>query len=258
MNAQREDRDLTTKIVAALSEVAKCDICLRQPSTAKYLLADYVPVPRFGGFAAVEAVTIGINPAPNKAGRRALPLIAGFGKTRRSDLEDDEILSISKFQDTYFDDGNAHTFFDNNFYFILHTIDTSWTYQSGKVSHIDVVSCVTDPLWSKVGLANPDAQVTIRQNCRPHLFRTLELIPSGTWLFWGGQETVRALNELGPKTIAKGVTTEKSVGWFMGDIEVKGNWHPFMAWDKVGPGMSNPDRCEIGEIVKARILSAAH
>jgi hypothetical protein len=198
------------------------------------------------------AVTIGINPATNKVGRRALPLVSGF---RRSGLREDDLISIFEFQNTYFDDGKAHTFFDNSFYFILHTIDKSWTYQSGKVAHIDVVFCVTDRRWSELGRADAGAQATIRQNCRPHFFRTLELVPPRTWLFWGGQETLKALNELEPRIDARGVTKEKRVAWHMGQVEMKGNPYPFMAWDKVGAGMSNGDRCEIGEVVKARLLA---
>jgi hypothetical protein len=257
MESLNEDHDLATNTVAAASGVvAKCDICLRQPSAARYLVADYLPVPRFGRFAAAKAVTIGINPAVNKAGIRALPLISQFGKTRRSDLNDADLISISKFQDAYFDDGKAHMFFDNNFYFILHTIDASWTYQSGRAAHIDVVSCVTDPLWSR--LADRNAQAAIRENCRPHFFRTLELVPSGTWLFWGGRETMRALNELNPRTNAEGVTTEKSVSWQMGELEINANLYPFMAWNKIGQGMSNGDRCELGRLVKSRIIAAAN
>jgi hypothetical protein len=43
----------------------------------------------------------------------------------------------------------------------------------------------------------------------------------------------------------------------MGQVEIKGNSCPFRAWDKVGPGMSNGDRCEIGEVVTARMLHLA-
>jgi hypothetical protein len=72
---------------------------------------------------------------------------------------------------------------------------------------------------------------------------------------YGGRETVMALDELEPRIDATGVTGEKQVAWQMGEIKIKGNTYPFMAWDKIGAGMSNGDRCEIGEAVKARICS---
>jgi len=234
--------------------VARCMACLQDPRTARYLPPDYVPICHFGRLQSAKAVTVGINPAPNKSGKRAIPLVSGFGKASRSQLHDNDLVSISKFQDGYFDQGNAHVFFDNNFYFVLHTIDESWTYQSGNVAHIDVVFCVTDPLWSKLG-RDKKAQASIRRNCRPHFFKTLDLIPSGTWLFWGGQETAKALGDLNPRIGPTGVTKEKQVAWNMGNIELKGNTYPFIAWDKVGAGMSNNDRCELGEIVKERIRS---
>ena len=230
--------------------------CLRDPSTARYLPPDYVPIRHFGRLESVKAVTVGINPAPNRPGRRAIPLVSGFGRPSRSELYDDDLVSIAKSQAAYFDQGNAHVFFDNHFYFVLHTIDETWTYQSGNVAHIDIVFCVTDPLWSKLA-RDKNAQASIRRNCRPHFFKTLELIPSGTWLLWGGQETMKALGELNPRIAATGLTSEKQVAWQMGEIGMKENTYPFMAWNKIGPGMSHPDRCEIGEIVKARIRSGA-
>jgi hypothetical protein len=232
--------------------VARCMDCLQDPLTERYLLSDYVPVRHFGRLQSAKAVTVGINPASNESGKQAIPLVSGFGISRRSQLHDNDLVSISKFQDTYFDQGKAHAFFDKNFYFVLHSIDESWTYQSGNVAHIDVVFCATDPLWSKLG-RDKKAQASIRRNCRPHYFRTLELIPSGTWLLWGGQEAANALGELNPWISSTGVTTVKQVAWKMGNIELKGNTYPFIAWNKVGAGMSNNDRCELGEIVKQRI-----
>ena len=139
------------------------------PRTACYLPPDYVPIRHFGRLQSAKAVTVGINPAPNKSGRHAIPLVSGFDRASRSQLHDDDLVSISNFQAAYFDQGNAHAFFDNNFYFVLHTIDESWTYQSGNVAHIDVVFCVTDPLWSKLS-RDKTAQASIRRNCRPDLF----------------------------------------------------------------------------------------
>ena len=234
---------------------ATCVKCLQDDVTVRYVLADYVPTQRFGGFDSVKAVTIGINPAPNKPRRRALPLLSDFGRSSRSDLQTDDLISISELQTTYFDDGTGHTFFDNNFFFVLDTIDKSWTYQSGRVAHIDVVFCVTSPLWAELGKTDETAQSAIRQNCRPNFLESLQMVPPATWLLWGGSETMKALEELKPVVEASGKTKEKQVAWKMGQIELRGHSYPFMAWDKVV--MSNSDRCEIGELVKARILCAA-
>lgn len=255
MDSPDQDSDPPSVAVPDALTVARCMTCLEDPATAPYLPPDYVPIRHFGRLQSPKAVTVGINPAPNKSGKRAIPLVSGFGKASRSQLHDDDLVSIGKFQDAYFNQGNAHVFFDNNFYFVLHTIDESWTYQSGNVAHIDVVFCVTDPLWSQLGRDDKTAQASIRRNCRPHFFKTLEQIGFGTWLFWGGQETVKALGELNPKIDTTGLTKEKQVAWQMGKIEHKGHAYPFIAWDKVGAGMSNNDRCELGEIVKDRIRS---
>ena len=66
---------------------------------------------------------------------------------------------------------------------------------------------------------------------------------------------MKALCELNPRIGPTGVTKEKQVAWHMGKIELKGNTYPFIAWDKVGAGMSNNDRCELGEIVRSAIRS---
>jgi hypothetical protein len=150
----------------ASDPIARCITCLEDSGTARYLPADYVPIRHFGRLASAKAVIVGINPAPNRGGKRAIPLVTVFGKGSRSDLHESDLASIATFQNTYFDEGKAHAFFDNNFYFVLHMIDESWTYQSGNVAHIDVVFCVTDPLWSALGKVDKIAQAAIRRNCR--------------------------------------------------------------------------------------------
>src|ERR1043166_1828277 len=174
--------------------VSKCTLCL---SCAASILNDYIPTFRFGVLSTCRAVTISINPAENVHGRRPLPRLGDYGVTDRRDLKEEHLSDISRRSDEYFAHGTKHRFF-NTLASVVASIDQTWTYETGTLSHVDLVACVTRPTWAN-GVPEEDRSVMLR-NCRPHFLNTLRLLPPDCWLLCDGKTALQAIEAAGGLT----------------------------------------------------------
>ncbi len=203
--------------------VSTCKLCL---SAATTILNEYIPTFRFGVLSTCRAVTISINPAENQQGYRPLPQLRQYRIADRSALTDDDLTDVVRRSDEYFAVGNKHKFF-NTLARLVSNIDSTWTYEAGTLSHIDVVACVTRPTWADVPAQ--ERQVML-ERCREHFLNTLKFLPSDCWLLCDGKTVLEAIKQVGgqaEKTERVGHRQTVCVG----NLLLEGRTHRFIGWN---------------------------
>lgn len=205
--------------------VSTCKSCL---SAATTILNEYVPTFRFGVVAAARAVTISINPAENQDGYRLLPTLKEYGIGDRCELTDDHLADAARRSDEYFTLGNKHRFF-NTLASVVSSIDATWSYEAGNLSHIDVVACVTRPTWTN-GVPGHERRVMLKR-CREHFLKTLQLLPADCWLLCDGRTALRAIEDAGGATnmaerLGSGLTVS------IGTLTLHGRQYRYLGWNR--------------------------
>ena len=132
-------------------------------------------------------------------GSRPLPRLTDFGRENRAALDDADLKNISLQHDNYFANRDRHRFFDP-LERVVRAINDGWTYESAKLAHIDVVSCVTSKTWSKLhedATQRARIQETLICNCHPHFANTMRLLQSSCYLLCDGRTALEAVDRLG-------------------------------------------------------------
>jgi len=222
--------------------VSACKRCLPSVTT---ILTDYIPTFRFGMLSRCRAVSISINPAENQEGYRPLPRCAEYGIVDRSALTDDDLAEVARRSDEYFEAGNKHRFF-NTLASVVSSIDPTWSYEAGTLSHIDVVACVTRPTWTN-GVPAPERQVML-ERCRRHFLETLRLLPSDCWLLCDGRTALGAIEEAGGATerterVGSGLTVS------IGTLTLDSREYRYVGWNRPAHKLYKSPRT-IGAAVK--------
>jgi len=223
------DKDLTyDDTVAQTKLVATCTRCLKLPESA-CVRDEYVPVYRFGRLSTAEAVTVSINPAENRPGTTSLHVLSDFKCGSRLELTDDHISEVSESCDSYFDGGQSHAFF-SNIEQVARGLDAEWDYASGKLAHIDAVSCVTRPIWSGI---RTSTRRSMSSNCSSHFKATLRLLPSGCWLLCDGRTVLDAVKSAGAVITHLGSVRgkKKEVEIYTGLFNIGGRMLKVIGWN---------------------------
>jgi hypothetical protein len=175
-----------------------------------------------------QAVTVSINPAENQEGYRSLPRLSDYGLADRSALADGDLADIARQNDEYFVGGNKHRFF-NTLASLVSSIDSTWSYEAGTLSHIDVVACVTRPTWTN-GVPGQERDF-MEERCRQHFFKTLRLLPPECWLLCDGRTAIDAIEDAGGQTRTT-VRLKSGLIVCIGDMEIQGCTHNYLGWNR--------------------------
>jgi len=251
--------------LAQTRAVARCVSCIDCPATAQHVRQEYVPTPRFG--VPREVVTISINPAENDGSACDLPVLADFERATRLELDDRNLEDVSWRQDQYFSHGNKHKFF-RSLEKIVQTINPEWTYESGKVGHADVVSCVTRETWSQIGKspvpgskidkkAQKAVQDALINNCRGHFLNTLNLLPSDCWILCDGRTAWNATMGAGqiPRNYEVDLGNSRRV--FVGALALGGKTFRVAGWNQPAHQLySDSDKGAVADVAK-RLMDIA-
>jgi hypothetical protein len=215
--------------IAQTKAVAKCTRCLTLPES-ECVLAEYVPVYRFGRLSSAQAVTVSINPAENKPGSKSLPVLSDFNCGSRIELTDDHIAMVSEGCNSYFEGDDPHDFF-SDIEQVAVGLNAEWTYASGKLAHIDAVACVTRPIWS--GIRPAALRRTIAEKCSFHFKSTLRLIPSGCWLLCDGRTVLDTVQRAGVVMTLRGSVhgKKKEVEIYTGSFAKDGRTLKVIGWN---------------------------
>ncbi len=154
------------------------------------------------------------------------------------------MTNISLCNDRYFTYGDRHKFF-NALERVAQGINKDWTYESGKLAHIDVVSCVTS-----VGWGNVPESASLLANCRTHFVNTLGLLPSNCYLLCDGRT---ALDAVRPKSI-EGRDRVGNIHLFAGKVPVGDRKFAFAGWNFPTHKFFSTKPEEVGRIARKLLI----
>ncbi len=214
-------------MLAVLEQTRAVSTCKRCLPSVTTILSDYIPTFRFGVLSRCRAVSISINPAENQEGYRPLPRCKEYGFADRSALTDDDLANVARRSDEYFAAGDKHRFF-NTLASVVSSIDPTWSYEAGTLSHIDVVACVTRPTWTN-GVPAEERRVML-ESCRQHFLTTLRLLPSDSWLLCDGRTALQAIDDVGGRT-ENTEQLEGNLAVCIGTLLLEAGAHRFVGWN---------------------------
>ena len=216
---------MRTLVAAQTKAVSTCERC--PSSVVTTILRDYIPAFRFGVLSECRAVSISINPAENQDGSRSLPCFSEFGLPFRSALTDANLAEVARRSDEYFAAGCKHRFF-NTLASLVSSIDPTWSYESGTLSHIDLVACVTRPKWTMVPAQQRQAMLA---HCRNHFLKTIRLLSAECWLLCDGRTVLQAVEDLGGRT-ERAVRLGAKVTVLIGNLALDGTNYRYLGWSR--------------------------
>jgi hypothetical protein len=227
------------------SNVSKCVKCLQSSVAAAYILATYIPAFRFGSLSTIQAVTVSINPAENQDTSCRLPLLSDYKRNVRSELNDLDLADIKLRNDRYYVNCNKHSYF-RSLSSLVTAINPGWTYESQKVSHIDVVACVTRPVWSSID--DQRVKNLLMESCHEHFTNTLRLLPSACWILCNGGTALNTIINLGGNITASATVGKCQIS--IGTFAFEKRKFDFAGWNRPAHKLYSDNPVDIGLGVK--------
>lgn len=249
-----------------MATIEQCERCIQNPSCGHTIAPDCLPVSVFGKISErVVVATIGLNPALNefylnglsKPRGLRLPIVQDYTKPNRKSLTDADIQNATKERDGYFrnPDREWHSFFEK-MESLVSRVQTSWSYYSETVVHIDMVACATKERW---GDLTTGCRSSLLTNCRSYFMASLAKLPHDTTLLLDGATVTNEMQQLGLDYRQIGsvqLINIRGLAGCLGEIKFGDKTFPFRSWSTPASKLTLPWRYDLAHWIRGTLPKA--